>query len=46
MGCNEADVVRLARPKGKNADECKVSFLEKIYQDFEQYQDNFLILLK
>jgi len=45
MGDNEADVVRLARPKGKNADEYKEFFLKRIYQDIEQYQDNFLILL-
>jgi hypothetical protein len=43
MGYNEVDAVRLARPKGKIADEYIKILLEKFFQ---QCQGNFLILLK
>jgi hypothetical protein len=42
MGYNEADVVRLACPKGKNADEYKEFF----FKFFQQYKDNFLMFLE
>jgi hypothetical protein len=50
MGFNEADVVRLARPKGKKC--CCQSTPPKLFKEefenvfnvLQQYQENFLIL--
>jgi len=47
MGYNEADVVRLTRPKGKKCRCIQKFFLEKsIFQDFQLNQYNYLILLE